>query len=35
MVSSVSMYTFAFYGIVSIVLFMITSYILEKKLNLE
>ena len=35
MVSSVSLYTLTFYSVVSIVLFMITSYILEKKLNLE
>lgn len=35
MLSAVSMYTLVFYAVVSVVLFMITSYILEKKLNLE
>ena len=35
MLNAVSIYTLVFYGVVSIVLFMITSYILEKKLNLE
>lgn len=35
MFSAVSMYTLVFYAIVSVILFMITSYILEKKLNLE
>ena len=35
MLSASSIYTLVFYGVVSVVLFMITSYILEKKLNLE
>ena len=35
MLNAVSLYTLTFYSVVSIVLFMITSYILEKKLNLE
>lgn len=35
MLNAISGYTLIFYGVVSIVLFMVTSYILEKKLNLE
>lgn len=35
MLSVATLYTLVFYAVVSIVLFMTTSYILEKKLNLE